>query len=61
MQWIVSPEPPPPKVDVPYVEDLLLTEGYTSAIDTVQWLNTNLSVSKEQIEQVIHLFKFIAV
>lgn len=61
MQWIVSPEPLPPKVDVPYVEDLLLTEGYTSAIAKVQWLNTNLSVSKEQIEKVIHLFKFIAV
>lgn len=61
MQWIVSPEPPPPKVDVHFVENLLLTEGYTSAIDKVQWLKTDLSVSKEQIEQVIHLFKFIVV
>lgn len=51
MQWIVSPEPPPPKVYVPVVEDLMLTEGYTSAIDKVQWLKTNLNVSKEQIEQ----------
>lgn len=58
----MSPEPPPPKVDVPYVEDLLLTEGYTSIIDKVEWLNTNLSVTNEQIEQVIiHLFKFIVV
>lgn len=58
----MSPEPPPPKVDVPYVEDLLLTEGYTSIIDKVEWLNTNLSVTNEQIEQVIiHLFKFIDV
>lgn len=55
MQWIVSSEPPPPKVDVPYVEDLLLTEGYTSATDKVQWLKTYLSVSKEQIEQVAQL------
>lgn len=62
MQWMVSSEPPPPKVDVHFVEDLLLTEGYTSAIDKVQWLKTDLSVSKEQIEQVIlHLFKFIVV
>lgn len=36
MQWKVSPEPPPPKVDVPYVEEVLLTEGYTNAIDKVQ-------------------------
>lgn len=58
----MSPEPPPHKVDVPYVEDLLLTEGYTSIIDKVEWLNTNLSVTNEQIEQVIiHLFKFIDV
>lgn len=58
----MSPEPPPPKVDVPYVEDLLLTEGYISAIDKVEWLKTNLSVTNEQIEQVIiHLFKFIVV
>lgn len=51
MQLKVSPEPPPPKVDVPYIEDLLLTDGYTSAIDKVRWLN----VSKEQIEQVAQL------
>lgn len=57
----MSPKPPPPKVDVQYVEDLLLTKGYTSAIDKEQWLKTNLNVSKEQIEKVIHLFKFIAV
>lgn len=61
MHWIVSPRPPPPKVDVPYGEDLLLTKGYTSAVDKEQWLKTNLNVSKEQKEEVIHLFKFIAV
>lgn len=61
MQWIVSPEPPPSKVDVLHMEDLFLTEVYTSAIDNVLWLKTNLNVSKEQIEQVIHLLKCIAV
>ncbi|XP_062617782.1 uncharacterized protein LOC134279405 [Saccostrea cucullata] len=55
MQWIVSEEPPAPKVDVPCVEDLLLTEGYTSATNKVQWLKTNLRVSKQQTEQVAQM------
>lgn len=52
MLWIVSKEPPSPTLDIPYVEDLLLGEAYTSATDKIQWLKTNLAIQREKIEQV---------
>ncbi|XP_033729759.1 uncharacterized protein LOC117318941 [Pecten maximus] len=55
IHWIVSDEPPTPKLDIPCVEDLFLVEAYTNATDKVQWLRTNLTVSKEQIEEVAKL------
>jgi len=55
MHWIMSPEPPAPRMDVPCVEDLLLTEAYLSATDKLKWLRCNLVVTKEHIEQVIKL------
>ncbi|XP_048748498.2 uncharacterized protein LOC125681636 [Ostrea edulis] len=55
MLWIVSKEPPSPTLDIPYVEDLLLGEAYTSATDKIQWLKTNLAIQREKIEQVAQL------
>ncbi|KAK3098705.1 hypothetical protein FSP39_022243 [Pinctada imbricata] len=55
MHWIVSEEPPVPKLDVPCVEDLLLTQEYTSTTDKLQWLKIKLAITKEQIQQVAQL------
>lgn len=52
MHWIVSKEPAAPQLPVPYIEDLIMTDAYTKATDKIQWLKSQLVISKERIKQV---------
>lgn len=55
MHWILSPEPAVPQLDVPCVEDLLLSDSYLESTNKIQWLKDKMAMTPEQIEQVAQL------
>ena len=55
IQWIVSPEPAPPTVEISCVEDLILSEGYVNAVNKKLWLIEHLKMSQTQIADVAQI------
>ena len=57
MLWNISKEPPFSTLDAPSIEDLLISEAYMGNTDKMKWLKTNLTISREEIQQVdfLHL------
>ena len=52
MLWIISKEPPSPTLDVPCIDDLLISEAYMVSTEKMKWLKTNHTISRGKIQQV---------
>ncbi|KAK7939877.1 hypothetical protein WMY93_003203 [Mugilogobius chulae] len=55
MHWMLSPEPTVPQLDVPCVEDLLLSDSYLESTNKIQWLKDKMAMTPDQIQQVAQL------
>ena len=55
LHWILSPEPQGNQLDIPLVEDVLISQEYLASEEQNLWLRRKLLVSPEQIQQTAEL------